>query len=66
MNKRKMGMIVDSPGYGYVHAPVALKEKWLKMMFKYIGHGVRINLILLLVNGHIGLKNTDIKMLEDL
>jgi len=59
-------MIVDSPGYGYVQAPVSLKEKWKKMMYKYLGHGVRINLILVLVNGHIGLKGSDIQMIEDL
>jgi GTP-binding protein len=59
-------MIVDSPGYGYVQAPVVLKEKWKQMLYKYLGHGVRINMILFLVNGHIGLKSADIKMLEDL
>lgn len=59
-------MIVDSPGYGYVYAPIKLKEKWLKMMYKYLGFGVRINLILFCVNAHIGLQNKDIRMLEDL
>jgi GTP-binding protein len=59
-------MIVDTPGYGYVFAPVKLKEKWSKMMFKYLGYGVRINMIVLLVNGHIGLKQNDLKMLDDL
>lgn len=59
-------MIVDTPGYGYVYAPIALKEKWRKMTFKYLGFGVRVNMILFLVNGHIGLKQNDLKMLEDL
>jgi GTP-binding protein len=59
-------MIVDTPGYGFIYAPVKLKEKWRKMLFKYLGFGVRINHILFCVNGHIGLKNSDIKMLEDL
>jgi len=36
------------------------------MMFKYLGFGVRLNLILLCVNAHIGLKSNDIQMLEDL
>lgn len=36
------------------------------MVFKYIGFGVRLNLILLCVNAHIGLKSNDIQMLEDL
>lgn len=59
-------MVVDTPGYGFVVAPVHLKEKWRKMVFKYLGFGVRINLILLLVNANQGLKANDIKMLEDL
>lgn len=59
-------MLVDTPGYGYVFAPIHLKEKWRKMVFKYLGFGVRINMILLLVNGHIGLKANDLKILDDL
>jgi GTP-binding protein len=59
-------MIVDTPGYGYIFAPISYKEKWKKMVFKYLGFGVRVNLIVFLVNAHIGLKNSDIKMLEDL
>lgn len=59
-------MVVDTPGYGFVVAPVHLKAKWRNMVFKYLGFGVRINLILLCVNGHIGLKSNDLKMLDDL
>jgi len=61
-----MGMVIDSPGYGYVFAPIALKKKWRQMMFKYLGHAVRLNLILLCVNAHIGIKPNDIEMLENL
>jgi len=76
VDKKKTGMIVDTPGYGFVHAPVHLKAKWKNMLFKYLskdfmiristGYGVRINMILFLVNGHLGLKNSDIQMLENL
>lgn len=66
VHKKKRGIIVDTPGYGYIKAPVKFKEIWKKMLFKYLGFGVRINLILFCVNGHIGFKNSDIKMLEDL
>ena len=52
-------MIVDGPGYGYVVAPVKLKEAWKKMIFKYLGHAVRLNMIVFVVNGHIGLKSND-------
>ena len=64
--RRKFGMLIDSPGYGYVFAPVHLKKRWKKMMFKYLGFSVRLNLILLCVNAHIGLKSNDIQMLDDL
>ena len=47
----KMGFVVDTPGYGYAVAPAKLRTKWKPMMFKYLGFGVRINLILMLVNG---------------
>ena len=66
INKRKKGMIVDSPGYGYVVAPIKLKEKWRKMVYKYLGFGVRINMIVLCVNGHIGLKRNDFETLDNL
>ncbi|TNV77125.1 hypothetical protein FGO68_gene9294 [Halteria grandinella] len=66
VNKRKQGFIVDSPGYGYVFAPVNIKKKWQKMVYKYLGYGVRLNLIILCINGHIGLKQNDLSMLEDL
>lgn len=36
------------------------------MVYKYMGHAVRCNLVLLCVNGHIGLKQNDIEMIEDL
>ncbi len=59
-------MLIDSPGYGYVFAPLSLKKKWRQVMFKYLGHAVRLNLIILCVNAHQGLKQTDIDILNDL
>ena len=44
-----MGLVVDSPGYGRTKAPVKLKEKWYKMVVKYLCYGVRINMILLCI-----------------
>jgi GTP-binding protein EngB required for normal cell division len=66
VNRKKSGILIDSPGYGYVFAPLKLKKKWKQMMFKYLGHSVRLNLIILCINGHIGLKQNDIEMIEDL
>ena len=61
-----MGMVIDTPGYGFVCAPAQLKAKWKNMIFKYLGFGVRINMIMFLVNAQFGLKASDIKMIEDL
>jgi len=66
VHRRRRGMLVDTPGYGYIEAPEHLKAKWRKMVFKYLGFGVRVNMVLLLVNGHLGLKQSDLKTLEDL
>ena len=30
--KERLGMIIDTPGYGRTAAPVKLKEKWAKMV----------------------------------
>ena len=59
-------MVIDTPGYGFVYAPAHLKAKWKNMIFKYLGFGVRINMIMFLVNAQFGLKASDIKMIEDL
>lgn len=48
-NRKKQGMLVDSPGYGRTKAPVKLKEKWWRMVTKYLCYGVRINMILLCI-----------------
>jgi len=36
------------------------------MVFKYLGFGVRINMIMLCINGKYGLKSNDLRMLDDL
>ena len=58
------GFIVDSPGYGYTYAPVKVKNQWKRMMANYLSYGVRINLVMLLVNADRGLSNVDKVMLE--
>lgn len=50
ISRKKRGMVVDTPGYGYVFAPAHFKAKWKNMIFKYLGFGVRINMIVFLVN----------------
>ena len=64
--KKRQGMIVDSPGYGRTKAPIKLKERWWKMVLKYICYGVRLNMILLCVPCNRGLTSHDFKVLNQL
>lgn len=59
-------IMVDSPGYGYTRTPLNVKKKLRRMIFKHVAEGTRILKIYLLVNGHIGLKSTDVEILEQL
>jgi len=65
-NKKRKGLIVDTPGYGYSYIPIKVRQKLQKMLYAYLGMGVRVNLILLAINGHIGIKATDREMLDAL
>jgi GTP-binding protein len=40
--KSPVGFLVDSPGYGFTSVPIKVKQKWRKMMIKYIAYGVRL------------------------
>ena len=64
--KRTVGMLVDSPGFGRTAAPVKLKQKWQRMMRKYLSYGVRLNLILFCVQANHGLTREDLMILEEL
>ena len=57
-------MLIDSPGYGYIYNPVYVKNQWKKVMSGYLSHSVRLNLVLMLVNADIGLKGTDLTILN--
>ncbi|NLZ83091.1 MAG: YihA family ribosome biogenesis GTP-binding protein [Clostridiales bacterium] len=41
---------VDLPGYGYAKASVAIKEKWGKMIEKYLAKSKQLKLIFLLID----------------
>ena len=59
-------VIVDSPGYGYTRTPLNVKKKFRKMLFRYVANELRLLKIYLWINGHIGLKSTDLEMLDQL
>lgn len=65
-NKAWRGFLVDSPGYGFTYAPVRIKNQWKKLMAGYLSHGVRISLVLVLVNADTGLRSADKTFLEQL
>ena len=62
-NKRDTGFILDSPGFGYVDGPVYLRKKFKYLIYTYINYGVRLNLILYLINGEYGMKKVDMEEL---
>ena len=59
-------MIVDSTGYGRTSAPVKLKEKFWRMILKYLCYGVRTNMILLCIPSHRGIQQQDKNVLNEL
>jgi GTP-binding protein len=59
-------VLVDSPGFGYVRAPLRVKKKFRKMIFKKVADTATLLKIYFLVNGNIGLKATDVDMLDQL
>jgi ribosome biogenesis GTP-binding protein YsxC/EngB len=59
-------ILVDSPGYGYTRTPLKVKKMFRKMIFRHIADSQFLLKIYLLVNGHIGLKSTDIEILDQL
>jgi GTP-binding protein len=63
-NRRDTGFIIDSPGFGYVNGPVILRKKFKYLIYSYINFGVRLNMILYLINGEYGIKNVDMEELE--
>ena len=69
MNKQTQvyrGFIVDSPGYGYTYAPVKVKNQFKKLMAGYLSHGVRISMVMVLINANTGLKGSDKVFLDQL
>lgn len=55
---------VDLPGYGYANASIAVKEKWGKMIEKYLHTSKRIECIFLLIDIRHGPSNNDKQMYE--
>lgn len=59
-------ILVDSPGYGFARAPLRVKKQFRKKIFQHVAYSKSLLKIYLLVSGHIGLKDTDIDILDQI
>lgn len=51
--------LVDLPGYGYANAPVAVVEKWQKLLKSYLAGRVTLRRAFVLVDARHGIKPVD-------
>jgi len=51
--------LVDLPGYGYAQAPVAVVEKWQRLLKAYLSGRVTLRRVFLLVDSRHGAKQVD-------
>ncbi|MBZ0130274.1 MAG: ribosome biogenesis GTP-binding protein YihA/YsxC [Rhodobacteraceae bacterium] len=51
--------LVDLPGYGYAEAPVAMVEKWQRLLKAYLAGRATLRRVFLLVDGRHGPKAVD-------
>ena len=52
-------MLVDLPGYGFARAPLAAKEAWARLIDGYLRGRPVLRRTLLLIDAHLGLKDSD-------
>lgn len=51
--------VVDLPGYGYANAPVAVVEKWQKLLKQYLAGRVNLRRVFVLIDARHGVKSVD-------
>ncbi len=56
--------IIDLPGYGFAKVSKVIKEKLLILIEDYIEHREKLNHVFLLIDSKVGIKNSDIDMLD--
>lgn len=59
-------MIVDLPGYGYAKVAKKVVSNWTGLIFDYLRGRVNLKRVFVLIDSRHGLKDTDIKMMEEL
>lgn len=55
---------VDLPGYGFAKAPLAVIDKWRRLVESYITERAPLKLVILIVDSRHGPKATDHQMME--
>jgi GTP-binding protein len=56
--------LVDLPGYGYANAPVAVVEKWQKLLKQYLSGRQNLRRAFVLVDARHGIKKVDEEILS--
>lgn len=51
--------VVDLPGYGYANAPIAVVEKWQKLLKQYLAGRVNLRRVFVLIDARHGVKAVD-------
>ena len=64
--KGRKGMIIDSPGYGDANAPFEVRHGYRMMLNKYMGYGIRLNLICMCIDASKGVVQDDLDYLTDM
>lgn len=62
----KFAFFIDSPGFGYVDAPLDIKHKMRELLYGYLKYSVRLKMIIYLINSKTGLTKHDLYELKKL
>jgi GTP-binding protein len=57
-------IIVDLPGYGFAKVPLALKQRWEKLIVYYLKKRENLKIINLLVDARRGLQSNDLEVIK--
>ncbi|MGR3760686.1 ribosome biogenesis GTP-binding protein YihA/YsxC [Roseobacteraceae bacterium NS-SX3] len=56
--------LVDLPGYGYANAPLAVVEKWQKLLKQYLSGRVSLRRAFVLIDSRHGVKSVDEEIMK--
>lgn len=57
-------VLVDLPGYGFAKVPLAVKNKWRRLVEQYLRERQALRGVVVLIDARRGLKDMDIDLLE--